>query len=55
MQEVIFTQDVTMIDFIIRISIGVGWIIMLIAYFIHNWKEKREHKRMYEEWLNGKF
>lgn len=54
MNEILFTQDVTMLDFIIRISIGIGWIIMLIAYPIYNWKEKREHKRMYEEWLHRK-
>lgn len=46
MQEVLFTQDVTMFDFIIRMSIGIGWIIMLVAYFVGKWKEKRD----YEKW-----
>lgn len=48
MQEVLFTQDVTMFDFIIRMSIGIGWIIMLATYFVGKWKEKRDD----EKWRN---
>lgn len=54
MNEIILTQDVSLFDFIIRASIVIGWIAVFIIDAIQRHKEKREHKRMYEEWLKGK-
>jgi hypothetical protein len=52
MQEILFTQDITMLDFIIRVSIVIGWIVVMIFAAIQRHKERRDNKKMYEEWLN---
>ena len=42
--------QVTMLDFIIRASIVIGWIVVMLIDAIQRHKEKCEHKRMFEEW-----
>ena len=54
MNEILFTQDITMLDFIIRASIVIGWIVVMIIDAIQRHKERREFKRWCEEWRNRK-
>ena len=54
MNEIIFTQNVTLLDYIIRAIIAFGWIALIVYDAIQRHKEKQEHKKMYEEWLNRK-
>ncbi len=54
MNEIIFTQDISLLDFIIKASIAIGWIVVMVIDAIQRHKERREQKRMYEEWLNRK-
>ena len=52
MNEVIFTQNVTMLDIVIRISLFIGTVVILVISAIERHKDKRERKRL-EKWLNG--
>ena len=54
MNEIIFTQNISLFDFIIRVLIVIGWIVVMIIDAIQRNKERREYKKMYEEWLNRK-
>lgn len=54
MNRVLFTQDITIFDCIIRALIVIGWLTLMIIDAIQRHKEKREQKRLYEEWLKRK-